>query len=327
MKRFKLIAAVVCVMTCAVLALSGCTSNSYTPPDKTPSVSDTALSKSGTLRVGVNTGSAPLAGQTSSSSRIVGIDVDVAAYLADQMGLKVEIVDVGTEAEEAVASGKVDMVLGIDAAESEAQFWRSSTYIQSGVALFGKTSENAIPTVDSKPTIAAQASSKSSWRVTNLYGDESLVVQTDLKAAFDAMSKGTARYVASDALIGTYVAYTNNIDAKVVTMLQDASGYCAGVSSKNTELQGAVTSAIDKLVSGGMMDVIETKWLGSPMSLANLSVVKAPTAKTATSSSASSSSASASASAASAAAEPAEQEGDSADEEAQDEGEGEGEEA
>ena len=83
MKRMK---ALVCCAAAACLAmvLAGCSSQqSYTPPEKSATVSSPTIGKSGTLRVGVNAGSPPLAGSPSSSSKIVGIDVDVAAALAD----------------------------------------------------------------------------------------------------------------------------------------------------------------------------------------------------------------------------------------------------
>ena len=281
MKRLKigLLACLLAMMAAFVLA--GCEAQTYTPPDKTPNVSSAALGKAGTLRVGVNASSAPLAGKTAQSARIVGIDVDIAAYMADQMGLKVEIVDVGNDPGAALSSGLVDVVLGVDASESDVQYWRSATYIASGVALFGSASETSVPLADSKPTIAAQASSKSSWRVMNLYGDASLLSQPDLKTAFDMLGAGQVRYVASDAVIGTYVAFTNNVNAKLLALLQDPSGYCAAVGQFNTELQAAVSSALDKMVTGGTMDIIETKWLGAPMDTAHATVVKAQVAEAA----------------------------------------------
>ncbi len=284
MKRWKIGALVCVIVACLSLALVGCQSQNYKPSGKSQAVSSTALGTDGTLRAGVNASSAPLAGQTSSSSRIVGIDVDVAAYIADQLGCKVEIVDVGNDPASALNDGRVDIVLGVDVSSEDAGYWKSTSYLQSGVALFGTAAESAVPTTDSKPKIAAQASSKSSWRVTNLFGDDSLVVQNDLKSAFDALSKGSARYVAADAVIGTYVAHTNGYDDKIVALLQDPSGYCVAVAEKNTELQGAITSAIDKLVKGGVMDVIESKWLGAPVDLSSITVVKAPAVTTQTSS-------------------------------------------
>lgn len=275
MKRLKIAVLACMVVACMGLLLSGCQSQAYTPEPKAQTIANNALGKSGTLRVGVNASSAPLAGQTSSSSRIVGIDADVAAYLADDLGVKVEVVDVGNDPATALKEGTVDIVLGVDASDTEAEYWRSASYIQTGVALFGAANESSIPTTDSKPKIAAQASSKSSWRVTNLFGDESLVSQTDLKSAFDALSTGAAKYVAADVVIGTYVSYSNGFSDKIVALLQDPSGYCAAVSASNTELQNAIGAAVTKLNNGGMMGVIEKKWLGSTIDLDKMTVIKA----------------------------------------------------
>jgi len=270
--------AICAIVACATLLLTGCQAQTYTPPAKQQTISASALGEPGTLRVGVNSASAPLAGQSSSSSRIVGIDVDVASYIADQLGCKVEIIDVGNDPATALANNTVDVVLGVDTAEEEAQYWRSGTYLMTGVALFGNSSETAVPTVDSKPQIAAQASSKSSWRVTNLYGDDSLVSQADLKSAFAALEQGTVQYVAADAVIGTYVATTNDFECKVIALLQDASGYCAAVNTANVELQSAINSAMDSLTNGGVINIIESKWLNAPLDLNNMTVVKSAAA-------------------------------------------------
>ena len=286
MKRLMMAAMTCLVAACLGMALAGCSSQSYTPAAKQQTISAAALGTAGTLRVGVNATSAPLAGQTSNSARIVGIDVDVAAYIADQLGVKVEIIDVGADPATALSSKKVDVVLGVDASDTTATYWRSASYLESGVALFGRTTETAVPTIDSHPTIAAQVSSKSSWRVSNLYGEQSLATQPDLKSAFAALDKGTARYVAADAVIGTYVAHTSDVDAKIVALLQDPSGYCAAVAQTNAELQGAITSALDKLKNGGMLDIIETKWLGTTLNFASAPVVKAATPSPAASNSA-----------------------------------------
>ena len=150
MKRMK---ALVCCAAAACLAmvLAGCSSQqSYTPPEKSATVSSPAIGKSGTLRVGVNAGSPPLAGSPSSSSKIVGIDVDVAAALADQLGLKLEIVDVGTDPEAALKEGKVDVAMGIGS-EIEVPFWRSPAYLPKGVALFSTSANATVPTKASSP--------------------------------------------------------------------------------------------------------------------------------------------------------------------------------
>ena len=202
MKRWKIGVLVCAIVACACLVLAGCQPQSYTPQAKEPTVSASALGQPGTLRVGVNSASAPLAGQTASSARIVGIDVDVAAYLADQLGCKVEIVDVGTEPEKALKNKTVDIVLGVDASDTDTNFWKSETYLDTSVALFGTANESAIPTTDSKPKIAAQASSKSSWRVTNLFGETFALKRLHVADERNAKLREGDEFTASQFMLG-----------------------------------------------------------------------------------------------------------------------------
>ena len=269
MKRMK---ALVCCAAAACLAmvLAGCSSQqSYTPPEKSATVSSPAIGKSGTLRVGVNAGSPPLAGSPSSSSKIVGIDVDVAAALADQLGLKLEIVDVGTDPEAALKEGKVDVAMGIGS-EIEVSFWRSPAYLPKGVALFSTSANATVPTKASSPKIAAQVSSTSSWQVTNEFGQDALVSENDLKSAFAALADGSAQYVAADAVIGMYAAHSGGYDAQIVALMQQPGGYCVGMLEANTELQAAVKDALAALTDGGIVSVIEKKWLGTDIDASSL---------------------------------------------------------
>lgn len=271
MKRFKALACCCMAAACLAMVLSGCSAQqSYTPPEKSPTVTTPTIGKEGTLRVGVNSASAPLAGTPASSSKIVGIDVDVAAALADSLGLKLEIVDVSTDPESALKEQRVDIVMGAKQTDEEVKFWKSEPYISTGVALFSTSSNTAVPTKSSDPKIAAQISSTSSWQVTNEFGDDVLVSENDLKTAFADLGSGAAQYVAADAIIGTYVAYGGGIDAKIVALMQQPGGYCIGVSDTNAQLKQIVSDAVASLTGSGIVSVIETKWLGEPVDIANV---------------------------------------------------------
>lgn len=313
MKRWKIAALVCAVVAFASLLLAGCSTQEYKPAPQDQMVPASALGQNGTLRVGVNASHAPLAGRPegaspTDASSIIGIDVDVARCMADQMGLKVQIVDVGNDPQAALDEGVVDIVLGVDASESDGTYWKSEPYLATAIALFGTEAENSVPTLDSKPKIAAQASSESSWRVTNLFGDSSLVSKDNLPAAFEAMNSGAARYVASDAVVGTYNAKVKKYNEKIVALLEDPNGYCVAVASNNTDMQSAVATVVGRLVSGGIMDVIETQWLGAPLHLDKVTVVKSQYSES-TATTTNTANSAASASAASASAESASAEG------------------
>ena len=183
MKHFKRFAACCAAVACAaamLLTATGCQQQQepYSPPEATPQVSKPTIAQEGVLRVGVNASNAPLAGQPSSSTKIVGIDVDMAAALADQLGLKLEVTDVGTGAASALSSGKVDLVMGVSKADSSATFWTSDTYLPTAVALFAQSSNSTVPTNTAATKIAAQVSSNSAWAVTNEYDNSTILPPT-----------------------------------------------------------------------------------------------------------------------------------------------------
>lgn len=260
-----IVAACMAMATCGFAA--GCASDEeYVPELGAPQLSSPAIGEDGVLRVGVNTNNSPLAGK--SGDRIIGIDVDIAAALADELGLSLKVVDVGNNAADAIDDDEVDVVLGIDSTSKEDGYWMSSQYLPTGVVLFEQAGSNApAPEAGSDVQIAAQVSSKSAWAVTNTFGEDALVSASDLSSAFADLGSGKVEYVASDAIIGMYAASRQNVEVEIAALLDTAGGYCAMCANDNTELQEAIGGALDTLVSNGVVDVIEDKWLGQPVNL------------------------------------------------------------
>lgn len=296
MKHFNKIAVVVVALAAAsvLFAFSGCSSSqeSYTPPESTPLVSKPTISQDGTLRVGVNAedGNAPLAG-TTGKQKTVGIDVDVASALADELGLKVEIVNIGSNASSSLASGDVDVVMGVSKSDGSATYWTSDAYLPTSTALFSLSSTAAsAPANDASTTIAVQVQTNSAWAVANEYDAATVTNTESLKAAFDALQSGQVKYVAADAVSGTYLCNNSGISAKPVALLQSASGYAVGVLDGNTKLKQVVSTAISNINSNGMGAIIQKKWLGDELDLSGLKVVSATTSDSSSNSSSSNSS-------------------------------------
>lgn len=250
--------------------LSGCTvGEAYEPATKEAVVSTPTIGEDGVLRVGVNTQNPPLAG-TNTNEKIVGVDVDIAAALADSLGLKLSIVDVGSDPEGALDEGKVDLVMGIDRSDADGDFWLSEAYLPTGIALFSMSETASVPTAGDGSTFSAQISSKSAWAVSNEFGDESLSSTTTLVDAFTMLAAGKVDYAASDAIVGSYAAHGEGLDVNVAAMLLAPSGYCVAVASDNAELQKLVVQAVAELENGGVIDVIEMKWLGMTLDLSDV---------------------------------------------------------
>ncbi|MEG0776770.1 MAG: transporter substrate-binding domain-containing protein [Raoultibacter sp.] len=265
---------------CVVFSLCGCAGQSYTPPVKTAKVDTPIIGEKKTLRVGVDAQNPPFAVQV--SGKIVGLDVDIAAALADELGLSLKVVDVGGDPEGALSKGDVDIVMSLDKANTTLTCWLSDPYIQTAVALFAPSSTSTVPVAGSLPAplVAAQTSSMSAWEVNNQFGDAALVASNDLKTAFTSVETGSAAYVAADAAIGSYVAHTNNIDVHIVALMKQVSGYCVGVAKTNTDLSAAVSEALKTITTNGVVSVVESKWLGSVLDLTKVPLTSAlPTAK------------------------------------------------
>lgn len=252
-----------------MVALAGCSGETYQPELKSAELSTPTIGEAGTLRVGVNADKTPLAG-TSEAGKIVGVDVDIAARIADELGLSVTIVDVGSDPEDALANDEVDIVMGVDKSADTGDMWLSDAYLPTGISLFTLSSgKMSAPTTVPDSSVGAQVSSTSSWAVTNEFGDAALKQYSKLSDAFAALESGEVDYVAADAVIGQYAAHRQGIDAAIVGLMSSQGGYCVGVTKTNVELRSAVENVLDSLMSGGIIDVVEMKWMGAALDLSN----------------------------------------------------------
>lgn len=293
-KRLRVSGVLCALALSASVALTGCTDipiisdiiggDTYKPELKSATVTPPTIGQSGTLRVGVNAEKSPLAGM--SNDKIIGMDVDIAAAIADEMGLKLSIVDVGTDPRAALAEGKVDIVMDIDkAAETSEDMWTSQEYLPTGIALFALASSNpGAPAAGSAPLVAAQVSSTSAWAVTNGFGEGSLKATTNLSEAFTQLAGGAVQYVAADAVIGLYAAHVQDTEVVIAAMMAEPTSYRIGIVSTNTDLQNAVDGIVNSLDQGGFMKVVERKWLGQTLDLASVAKVQsaAPAASSTT---------------------------------------------
>lgn len=107
----SLIAAAVAVLLC--VAVAGCAPSNYDPQLKDPQLKTPDILENGKLKVGVDFGNPPFAGET---SKAAGIDIDVASAIAQELGLEVEFVDVGTSSDLALSNKKCDIVMGVSKA-------------------------------------------------------------------------------------------------------------------------------------------------------------------------------------------------------------------
>lgn len=250
--------------------LAGCSSGDYTPEPSEQKIDNSLLHTPGTLRVGVDASNAPYAAE--SQGAIVGIDVDVAAALADELGLKLELVDVGSNAEQAFTTDDVDIVMGVGSDAKNC--WISEPYLSSSIVLFAAEEGAKVPTSTDVFAVAAQAASMSAVEVTNRLGQENLEATADIQTAFDQLKSGSVNYVATDSTIGSYVAHTAGMTIYPVALLADETKYCIGAPDTAAGLQDAISQALKTLSDGGVLALIDQKWLGAQMDFTSLTLIE-----------------------------------------------------
>lgn len=266
LKKYTLITLMFLFLSSVVLFTS-CTSEKYKKTLNSAQINTPDILTAGTLKVGVNSSSAPLA---TNSSDIQGIDVDVASAIAEALGLKVEIVDVGSNLDSALANKKVDMVMGVFRGSSTGDFTKTDDYISSSPVLFSNNSSASVPTNSQKYKISTSLASNSATLVINQFPNSELKTVSELKEAFSLLASGSVDFVAADSIIGTYCANSAGCDAYITAGLSSASGYCIGIPKSSTTLAQQVNTCLSTLKSNGVIDVIIKKWLGKTIDISNI---------------------------------------------------------
>lgn len=231
------------------------------------SSADTAslgLVSPGTLTVGVDADDAPYCWVTDESTgTMAGFDIEVAAVLADQMGLKVSFVNVAGDVS-AVSAGACDVVMGASSqyAASDPSLSLTSGYAQTAPALFALA---GIATPDAATmggvTVGAQADSVSSYALAAAAPSATIRSYPSLGDAFDALRAGEVNYVACDSFLGGYILEGSD-EVELVALLQRPEERGIAVSGANAALTAAVGSALSQISSNGVLSSVSVGYVG-----------------------------------------------------------------
>lgn len=263
--------AAVCAVCCAAaFALCGCQQLPSRPAAQSSSTVDAgATISSGTLTVGVNASKSPYGG-TNSSGEVVGLDVDMAAALADALGLKVKVVDVADEGAKKLEAKEIDVALGMAKTSGSDTLAYSKAYLNDGSALFmpKDKAKSDVASVDftnlNGQKVLVQSSSAAATEVQEALGLASTSAVATVKDGFDALKAGTSDYFIADAAAGDYYArdYENVVNVGFLSSVSVRPVYAATLSA-NSALTSAVAKAVDTAVSNGTARLFIDKWLGT----------------------------------------------------------------
>lgn len=265
MKKIRVlgVAAAAMLALCSCMFLFGCGPQGSKEVKLASTVEDTALVSPGTLTAGVDSKSAPFGGE--SNGAIVGVDVDVAAALATELGLELVVVDTnGADPAALLNEGKVDLVMSQASSAAEEGLALVGPYLENGPSVFGKTAsggEGVDPSALTGKKVAAFAGSVAASVASQFCGNENMVSLVSLSEAFDALQAGEVDYVAADLVAGGYIALSY-ADIGYAGSLQSPAGLYIGMGS-NEVLSGAVNNALSTIKDNGILKVILSKWTGS----------------------------------------------------------------
>lgn len=226
--------------------------------------------KSGTIRVGVNPTLPPL-GKFNDKNEIVGFDVDFATELAKMLGVKLEVVQVGSpDRIPFVVSGKVDIVMGAMTRNPERAKVIDFT-VPAHTEVFG------VLTLDNKPFKDVKDLDNSNVTLVQVRGTTPVkYIEDNLKNAkvllldnypdaIRALAQGRG-----DAMIDVldFVGeYMNNhkVAWKIVPTPVDVY-YCGiGVAKNSPGLKDWLNVAIFEMHRRGKTDALWEKWFGMKM--------------------------------------------------------------
>lgn len=262
----------VAVAVVAVFGFSACDIQTKTEVDTslTPKLSQGSTIHGGILTVGINASNSPYGG-TNSNNQTVGLDVDVAAALAQELGMKLQIVDVSSSGRNALTNNQIDIALGLSKSGTSEKVVYSDSYISDGPSLFCLESNKpeSIESVASQlaageAKVLVQADTTSAMKVQETVGIDKIVAMPTVQEAFNALESGQQKYLVVDAVIGDYFARNYQdvirygfLGADCVTPV-----YAVTLSEK-TELSPRINDAMKTITSNGVLRVITAKWLGT----------------------------------------------------------------
>ncbi len=222
----------------------------------------------GTLTMGTNAEFPPY--EYYEGDKIVGIDAEIAAAIADKLGMELKIEDMAFDAIiPAITSGKIDMgMAGMTVTEERKQSVDFSDSYATGVQAVIVAEDSAIASVDDLSqgglTIGVQSSTTGDLYMTWDLEDEGLAtVQRYNKGAdaVQALVTGKVDCVVIDNEPAKAFVEANP-GLKILPTAYTEEDYAIAFAKGNTELETKVNDALKALIADGTVAKIIDKYIG-----------------------------------------------------------------
>lgn len=201
---------------------------------------------------------------TDDNGNFVGIDVDVAAAIAEKLGLELQVDDMDFDAALLAAqNGKSDLVMaGVTVTEDRQLVMDFSDSYATGIQsiIVKEDSDIASPDDLADKMIGTQRGTTGYIYCSDDFGDEHVTPYDDGLTAVQALVNGQVDAVVIDnAPAKEFVAA--NPGLKILDTSYAEEDYAIGVAKGNTAMQSAVNAALEELKNDGTLQAIVDKYI------------------------------------------------------------------
>ena len=196
-----------------------------------------------------------------------GIDIEIAAAIAEKLGLELQVDDMDFDAAlTAVQQGKCDLVLaGLTYNEERAQLMTFSDSYAQGVQAIIVKEDSAIASPDdlaNAAMIGTQRGTTGYLYCTDDFGEDHVAAYDSGAAAVQALMNGQVDAVVIDKMPAETFAAEND-GLKVLDTAYTTEDYCAAVAKDNEALVKEVNAVLAELKADGTLDQIVAKYINA----------------------------------------------------------------
>lgn len=254
----------VSILLVAMLALSLCACGAK--KEASDAASDAAFTtvNAGVLTMGTNAYFPPY--EFYDGDKIVGIDAEIAAAVAEKLGLELKIEDMEFDSIiTAVTTGKVDMGLaGMTVTEERKKNVNFSDTYATGVQVVVVSEDSPIASIDdlAGKKIGVQLGTTGDIYCSGDYGEENVEKYNKGNDAIMALVSGKVDCVVIDnEPAKSYVAANEGL--KILDTEYVVEEYAAALNKDNAALLEAINGALAELKADGTLDAIVEKYIPS----------------------------------------------------------------
>ena len=201
---------------------------------------------------------------TTDSGEFEGIDIDVAAAIAEKLGLELQVDDMDFDAALLAAqNGKSDMVMaGVTVTDERLKVMDFSDTYAEGIQSIIVKEDSTIASPDdlAGKAIGTQRGTTGYIYCTDDFGEDNVIAYDDGLTAVQALNNGQVDAVVIDNAPAKEFVEANP-GLKILDTAYAQEDYAIGVAKGNTELLNAINGALEELEADGTLQAIVDKYI------------------------------------------------------------------